>query len=258
MFLGRGLGVRLGFVAIGGLALALASVPAAAESINNGKIEFDKSCYVVGEHPTVTVTGSSFDPGLSLQFQLKTRDAVVQTVAVTTDAAGGFSLSVPNPGETVSAEVREPGSEDALASKTLKATRFEAGYKFGGPHPGPTRVKDFMVLFGSGFAGGQQGTRGSKEAGSLYLHRVGPDGKARTELLSTLQPCGFGGTNRVSGRPLFRGGGPKAKVTPGRWHFQFDTKSRYGKSTKQKIVVTLRVDRKGIVKPGEQTKVGTL
>jgi hypothetical protein len=242
-------------LAAGGLVLV--SVPAAAESLNSGKIEFDKRCYIVGQHPTVTVTGSSFDPGVSLQFQLKKGDAVVRTTPVTADAAGGFSLSVPNPGEQLSAEVIEAGSDLQLAAKTLKATKFEAGYKFGVPHSGPTRVKDYMVLFGSGFAGGQQGTRGSGEAGSLYLHRVGPNGKARTETLSTLQPCGFGGTNRVSGRPLFLGGGPKAKVEPGRWQFQFDTRSRYGRSTKQRIVLTLRVNDKGVVKPGEQTKVGT-
>jgi hypothetical protein len=181
----------------------------------------------------------------------------VRTTPVTTDAAGGFTLTVPNPGETTSAEVTEPGSDLQLASKTLKATKFEAGYKFGVPHRGPTRVKDFMVLFGSGFAGGQQGTRGSGEAGTLYLHRVGPDGKVRTEELSTLQPCGFGGTNRVSGRPLFKGGGFKAKFAAGQWHFQYDTRPRYAKSTKQKIVLTLRVSAKGTVKPGEQTKTGT-
>jgi hypothetical protein len=60
----------------------------------------------------------------------------------------------------------------------------------------------------------------------------------------------------VSGRPLFLGGGPKAKVESGRWQFQFDTRSRYGKSTKQKIVLTLSVNGKGVVMPGEQTKVG--
>jgi hypothetical protein len=247
-------GLRYLLLAIGGLAAT--SFPAAAESLNSGRIEFDKSCYVVGEHPTVTVTGSSFDPGASLQFQLKKGEAVVRTVSVTADAAGGFSLSVPNPGEEVSAEVIETGYDIQLASRTLKATKFQAGYRFGLPHSGRTRVKDNMVLFGSGFAGGQQGTRGSGEAGSLYLHRVGPNGKARTERLSTLQPCGFGGTNRVTGRALFLGGGAKAKVQPGRWRFQFDTKSRYGKSTKQRIVLTLRVDGKGIVKPGEQTKTG--
>jgi hypothetical protein len=241
-------------LAIGGLALV--SFPAAAESLNSGKLEFDKSCYIVGEHPSVRVTGSSFDPGVSLQLQLKKRDAVVRTVPVTADAAGGFSLSVPNPGEELFAEVTETGSDLQLAGKTLKATKFQAGYKFGFPHSGSTRVKDNMVLFGSGFAGGQQGTRGSGEAGSLYLHRVRPNGKAQTEKLSTLQPCGFGGTNRVSGRPLFAGGGPKAKFQPGRWQFQFDTRSRYGKSTKQKIVLTLRVNGKGVVNPGEQTKVG--
>lgn len=258
----RGIGVCLGLLAIG--ALAFASSTAADESLDPGKIEFDKSCYIVGEHPTVTVTGSSFAPGVSLQFLLKKWTgegtgrslAVVQTIAVTADAAGGFSLSVPNPGEELFAEVTNADGIQ-LASKTLKSTKFQAGYKFGLPHSGPTRVKDNMVLSGSGFAGGQQGTRGSGEAGSLYLHRVGPNGKARTEKLSTLQPCGFGGTNRVSGRALFLGGGTKAKVKSGRWHFQFDTRSRYRKSTKQRIVLTLRVNSKGIVKPGEQTKVGT-
>jgi hypothetical protein len=251
----RGLGVIVAVVTVGGLAST--SFPAAAESLNSGKIEFDKSCYVVGEHPTVTVTGSSFDPGLSLQLLLKRRDTVVRTIPVTSDAAGGFSLSLGNPGEELFAEVTEPGSDLQLAGKTLKATKFQAGYKFGTPHKGPTRVKDTMVLSGSGFAGGQQGTRGSGETASLYLHRVGPNGKVRTEKLSTLQPCGFGGTNRVSGRALFLGGGPKAKVEPGQWRFQYDTSSRYAKSTKQKIVLTLRVNGKGIVKPGEQTKVGT-
>jgi hypothetical protein len=247
----------LALLAAGALALTLASLPAAAESTNGGRIAFDKSCYVVGEHPSVTVTGSSFDPNLNLELRLKKGDAVVQTTAVTTDAAGGFTLSVANPGETLFAEVTEAGSDLQLAGKTLKATKFEAGYKFGVPHHGPTRVKDFMVLFGSGFAGGQQGTRGSGEAGTLYLHRVGPDGKARTEELSRLQPCGFGGTNRVSGRPLFKGGGFKAKFAAGQWHFQYDTRPRYAKSTKQKIVLTLRVSAKGTVKPGEQTKTGT-
>jgi hypothetical protein len=238
------------------LVVIAVGLPAVAQSANRGKIEFDKSCYVVGEHPAVVVTGSGFDAGASLQFRLKNRDDVVRTVPVTADAAGGFSLTVPNPGVERFAEVTDAADPDLqLASRTLKATTFQAGYKFGVPHKGPTRVKDNMVLSGSGFAGGQQGTRGSGETQSLYLHRVGPDGKARTEKLSTLQPCGFGGTNRVSGRALFHGGGPKAKFAPGRWRFQFDTKPRYGKSAKQKIVLTLRVNGKGIVTPGEQTKV---
>jgi hypothetical protein len=143
-----------------------------------------------------------------------------QTIPVTTDAAGGFSLSLPNPGESVFTEV-------------LDADGIQRG-----------------------FAGGQQGTRGSQEAASLYLHRVGPNGKAKTEHLSALQPCGFGGTNRVSGRPLFAGGGPTAKMQAGRWQFQFDTSSRYRTSAKQKIVLRLRVSDSGVVTPGEQTKVG--
>jgi hypothetical protein len=171
---------------------------------------------------------------------------------LSTDAAGGFTLSIPNPGEEVFAEVVD-ASGIQLASKTLKATKFQAGYIFGVPHHGPTHVKDYMVLSGSGFAGGQQGTRGGPQR--LYLHRVGPDGTARTELISLLRPCGFGGTNRVSGRPLFRGGGPKAKFAPGRWTFQFDTSLRYSQATKQKIALRLRVNRKGIVTPGEQTKI---
>jgi hypothetical protein len=242
----------LGMLAVAGLALAAA--PALSQGIQTGKIEFDKRCYIVGEHPTVTVTGSSFAPDTSLQLVLKKRNAPAQTLPVTTDAAGGFTLSVPNPGEEVSTEVVD-ASGLQLADKTLKATKFQAGYTFGVPHRGPTRVKDTMVISGSGFAGGQQGTRGGPE--SLYLHRVGPGGKTRTELLSLLRPCGFGGTNRVTGRPLFQGGGPKARFDSGRWTFQFDTSSRYSKSTKQKIVLRLRVSRKGIVTPGEQTKIGT-
>lgn len=238
--------------------LALAGAPTSTQAISAGKIEFDKSCYLVSEDPTVPVTGSGFDPGASLQLVLKPGQGssrpALQTLPITTDPAGGFKLSVPNPGQEVFAEV-DDASGDQIAGKTLKATKFMAGYHFGLPHKGPTRVKDIMVLSGSGFAGGQQGTRGGPER--LYLHRVGPDGRARTELLSLLRPCGFGGTNRVTGRALFLGGGPKAKVDPGRWVFQFDTKAGYSKATKQKIALTLRVDRAGIVKPGEQTKIGT-
>ena len=238
------------------LLLALCGAPASAQDINTGKLAFDKACYVVGEHPTVTVTGSSFSPGASLALVLKKFTTVVQTLPVTTDAAGGFTLSIPNPGEELSAEVLDPSGLQ-LAAKTLKATKFMAGYKFGFPHKGPTHVKDVMVLSGIGFGGGQQGTRGSGEVGSLYLHRVGPDRKVRTEMLSRLQPCGLGGTNRVSGRALFLGGGPNAKFAPGRWLFQYDTSSRFSKKTKQKIQLTLRVDRKGVVRPGEQTKIGS-
>jgi hypothetical protein len=234
-----------------GAALALTASPAA--SLDTGKIEFDKLCYVVGQHPIVTVTGSSFAPGASLQFALKKGDAPVHTHSVTTNAAGGFVLSIPNPGEWLSAEVTDADGA-TLATKTLRVTQFRAGYRFGLPHKGPTRVKDYITYFGEGFAGAQQGTRGGPE--QLYLHRVGPNGKARTELVSAVRGCGFGGTNRVTGRPLFAGGGPKAKFAPGRWLFQFDTSARYSKAAKQKIVLTLRVDGKGVVKPGEQTKVG--
>jgi hypothetical protein len=256
MAAGRGLGTSFGAFVIA--VIVLPGLPAAAESFNRGALDFDKRCYVVGAHPTVGVSGSSFDPGLNLELRLKRNETVLQTLPVTSDGEGRFALSLPNPGEPVFAEVVEAGSDLQLAGKTLNATKFEAGYKFGTRHKGPTHVKDFMVLSGSGFAGGQQGTRGSNEADKLYLHRVGPDRRTRTEELSTLQPCGRGGTNRVTGRPLFTGGGPRAKVQAGRWQFQFDTSARYANSTKEKIVLTLRVDRRGIVTPGEQTKRGVL
>jgi hypothetical protein len=241
------------------IAAVLLTGPAAlSQQSVTGNIAFDKACYIVGKDPTATMTGSSFAPNASIEVVLKNRETVVQDTPLTTDAAGGFTLSLPNPGVPVSAEVLDAGNGDLqgvqLAAKTLNATKFEAGYTFGVPHRGPTRVKDTMVLAGSGFAGGQQSPRGGPE--SLYLHRVGPRGYLRTELLSKVRTCGFGGTNRVTGRALFLGGGPKAKFAPGRWTFQFDTSSRYRRSTKEKIALRLRVTRRGTVTPGEHTKVG--
>src|SRR3954469_2216547 len=96
----RGLGIGLGLLVLG--AITLPSLPGAAEASNSGGLDFDKQCYVVGEHPTVSVTGRSFDPGLNLEFQLLKGEAVVQRFPVTTDAEGRFSLSFPNPGETLS------------------------------------------------------------------------------------------------------------------------------------------------------------
>lgn len=226
----------------------------------SGNIEFDLSCYVVGEHPTVTVTGAGFIPSSTLSLNLEKwvsgDKQVVQSFPLTVDAAGAFTLAFSNPGEERIVTVSEASEPDVpLVTKTLKATKFEAGYVNGTNRKGPTRVKSNMVLFGRGFAGGQQGTRGSGETASLYLHRVAPGGAVRTELLSRLQPCGVGGTNRVSGRALFKG---SASVKAGKWKFQYDTEAKYKTATKQKIVLWLKVSKRGIVKPGEQTKVGKL
>lgn len=247
-------------LAIAALVSTCIALSASSAVSASKQISFDRSCYIAVEHPTVTVNGSGFAPGanlaLNLQKWVKSDKKTLQLFPVTADATGAFSMSFPNPGEDRIVTVSDASEPDLdLSTKTLKATKFEAGYKDGMNRKGPTRAKDFMVLFGSGFAGGQQGPRGSGKTGKLYLHRVAPGGSARTEMLSHLRTCGFGGTNQVTGHPLFKGGG---KVRVGKWKFQFDTKSAYKAGTNQKIVLRLKVSKSGIVTPGEQTKAGKI
>lgn len=230
--------------------------PASSGTYNPGRIDFDLKCYIVGQHPTVNVLGSKFAPGASLVVQIKeseSSDLPLQSFPVSADAAGAFTVSVPNPGQDRSVVVgdgSDPGM--SLAFATLKAAKFEAGYYDGTPFAKPTRVKSLRVLFGSGFEGGQQDARGTS---NFYLHRVAPGGKAKTELISRLRTCGYGGTNRHEGRAMFKGSAP---VKPGKWKFQYDTKRKYKSSTKHKVVLRLRVSKGGVVTPREQTRAGKL
>lgn len=187
------------------ITLAALAVPASASAAT---LAVDRPCYLESE--AVAVTGAGFGP--SLQYSATFDGSLLGSGATLADGSltAGFSAPTLRDGvgqSTFTLAVTDSAGTAASAPVTI--SRLAAFFNANG---NVATLKSPFQVFGFG------------KAKTVYVHRIGPDGRHRgtTRLGKTTGPCG---RVRTKALRVFPAGSARSGV----WRFQFDTRKSFKK-----------------------------